>query len=402
VAKTNVMEFNVRGTDLSGGGARDVAACLSNSKVDMLHMSNNNLTSGTSIVKTIEREIGSLIQSRGTVLDLSGRDIGDLGLWLLSSSMKRMTSVRKINVSNCGLGPEGAKTLGAILTSLPQVESVIAAFNAFGDAGAEIARGLEESDIIELNLRGTGMTSAGARAVAEALSTTDVETLNLSDNKIDESAVAGIAALVRVGSVETLKLSGNKIGDAEALAVLACGRLEQLDVEGCYIDDEGAGYLCSCLGTSRLLNLNLADNYIGDEGATAVAGVLATHEELENLELQNNYIKDEGATALANALKRNFEIEVVNLCGNLIGTAGAMKLRASAGDVIVLDQYVPTPDVGDVTPINRVLSQQPATDDEVLESAATPKQGPDKISKFLANATRMIEMEEKGMKDMAL
>merc|ERR1719265_2567339 len=343
--------------DLSGDGARDVAACFRDSKVDMLHMSNNNLTSGTSIVKTIEREIESLIQSRATVLDLSGREIGDMGLWLLSSSMKRMTRVEKINVSNCGLGPGGAKTLGAILTNIPQVESVIAAFNAFGDAGAEIARGLEESDIIELNLRGTVMTSTGARAVAEALSTTDVETLNLSDNEIDETAVAGIADLVRVGTVETLNLSGNKIGDADALAGIACGRLEQLDLESCYIDDEGAEYLCRCLGASRLLNLNLADNYIGDEGAIAVAGVLATHEDLENLELQNNYIKDEGAAVLATAPQRNFEIEVVNLCGNLIGTAGAMKLKASAGDVIVLDQYAPTADIGDDTPMNRNISQ---------------------------------------------
>jgi DNA-binding NarL/FixJ family response regulator len=132
--------------------------------------------------------------------------------------------------------------------------------------------------------------------------------------------------------------------------------------------------------------------------------VLATHEALENLELQNNDIKDEGATALANSLKRNFEIEVVNLCGNLFGTAGAMKLRASAGDVIVLDMHVPTADIGDVTPMNRPVIPVGKAEEE-LESAATPKQGPDRIATFLANATRMIEMDEmneKGMKDLAL
>jgi Ran GTPase-activating protein (RanGAP) involved in mRNA processing and transport len=233
VAKSNVVEFNVRGTDMSGEGAREVAASLRNSKVDMLHVSNNHVTSGTGIVKSIEREIDFVIQSGARVLNFSGREIGDMGLWLVSSSMKRMTGVRKINLSKCGLGPDGGKTLGAILTHLPRIESVIAAFNSFGDAGvAAIARGVEGSDIIELNLRGTDMTSSGARRISASLASTEVETLNLADNRIDETAMAGIADLVRVGTVETLNLSRNKIGDAAALAVLTSGSLEKLDLEG--------------------------------------------------------------------------------------------------------------------------------------------------------------------------
>jgi hypothetical protein len=247
------------------------------------------------------------------------------------------------------------------------------------------------------------MTSVGAQNVAASLSTTEVETVNLSDNKIDETAVTGIADLVRVGTVETLKMSGNQIGDVETLAGFAAGRMENLDLAGCYIDDEGAGYLCRGLGDARVLNLNLADNYIGDEGASELAAVLATNENLEILELQNNYIKDEGAAEIALALKRNFEIEVVNLCGNLFGIAGSMKLRASAGDVIVMDLNVPVADAGDNTPVNRPALPVPTLDED--GSVPTPKQGPASVASFLAKATRMIEMDEmneKGMKDLAL
>jgi thiol-disulfide isomerase/thioredoxin len=161
---------------------------------------------------------------------------------------------------------------------------------------------------------GTGAAGAGAGPLAQALHT---------------SLLSNEAAL-------DLRFSGVTSAGAEALsAALPGSRIRSLLLFDNQIGDTGARALAVALPRSQLTSLGLSDNRITDEGAEALAAALP-HSRVTTLLLSGNRISDAGAAALARALPLS-PVTKLSLSHNQISGAGLETLAAGALGTLALD-----------------------------------------------------------------
>lgn len=193
---------------------------------------------------------------------------------------------------------------------------------------------------ITLNLKGSSIGPAGARALSEALKANGkvLTTLNLYGNAIgDEGAISLAEALKADGVVlVSLNLYGNMIGPSGATALAEAlksnGALATLGLGSNSIGPDGAAALADVLKTNSVLStLGLGSNSIGDEGAQALAAALKVNDALKAFDAGSNSIGDQGALALAQALNVNGEITDIFLHNNPIGTDAMSRLQSVLG-----------------------------------------------------------------------
>ena len=194
------------------------------------------------------------------------------------------STLKHISISRCDCSASGLLVLARAIHDHPTLQEKelenLYVFTLEGDDEAQDLAQLynEDLNIISDHLEVTGISTAGAVALAQVLQhTSTLRRLYLSNNSIsDAGAVALAQALHHNSTLRELYLSNNSISDAGAVALAQ-----------------------ALHHNSTLRELYLSNNSISDVGAVALAQVLHHNSTLEELNLSNNSISDAGAVALA-------------------------------------------------------------------------------------------------------
>lgn len=172
-------------------------------------------------------------------------------VWLIQDHFQ---SLRILSLSQCELGPTGAKSIAMLLA-------------------------LKKVPIVELDLSNNGLGDEGTAALCEAAADSEtLAVLKMSKNGIGKGGTAGLARLLsNSGSLRELDLSWNNIrGDA---AQLLCDGISQ---------------------SMTLINLNLAWNGLGEASScSALHEALKWSNMLKIIDLSENRVGYEGACLLA-------------------------------------------------------------------------------------------------------
>ena len=227
-------------------------------------------------------------------------------------------------------------------------------------------------NLTNLDLRGNGISAAGATCIAEAIKVNKTLTnLDLSYNGISDAGATCIAEAIKVNKTLTnlylsvsisvagatciaeaikvnktltnLNLSGNGIGDAGATSIAEAIKvnktLTNLQLFYIHISDAGATCIAEAIKVNKTLtNLNLSGNGIGDAGATSIAEAIKVNKTLTNLNLSCDGVGDAGATSIAEAIKVSKTLTTLILSGKGIGDAGA----TSIADAIKVNKTLTT------------------------------------------------------------
>ncbi|XP_021747789.1 NLR family CARD domain-containing protein 3-like isoform X2 [Chenopodium quinoa] len=266
------------------------------------------------------------------VVDMSGRNFGDEGLFFLAESLAYNQVAEEVDFSANGITSAGVKAFDGILQSNIFLKTLNLSGNTIGDEGAKCLCEVlaNNSGIEKLQLNSTGLEDEGAKAVAEMLKkNTTLRIIELNNNMIDYSGFASIAgALLENNTIQSLHLTGN-YGGALGVAALAKGieankSLRDLHLHGNSMGNEGVRALMSGLSTrkGKLIQLDISNNDIGSRGAFHIAEYVKISKSLLWLNVYMNDIGDEGAEKIADALKQNRSITTIDLGGNNIHAKG--------------------------------------------------------------------------------
>ncbi|XAR65019.1 hypothetical protein NMG60_11008959 [Bertholletia excelsa] len=267
-----------------------------------------------------------------SIVDMSGRNFGDDGLFFLAESLAYNQTAEEVNFAANGITAAGLKAFDGVLQSNIVLKTLNLSGNLIGDEGVKCLCDIlvDNGGIEKLQLNSTDLGDEGAKAIAELLKkNSNLRVLELNNNMIDYSGFTSLAgALLENNSLQTLYLNGN-YGGALGAAALAKGlegnkSMRELFLHGNSIGDEGVRTLMSGLFSrkGRLLHLDIGNNSISATGAFHVAEYIKRNKSLLWLNLYMNDIGDEGAMKIAQALKENRTITNIDLGGNNIHAEG--------------------------------------------------------------------------------
>ena len=248
-------------------------------------------------------------------MNLSGnRAVTDIGLMALGESLKRNRALKRLDVSHCGIGDQGVKSLASVL---------------------EMNGSLEE-----MNLSGNrAVTDIGLMTLGESLKRNRaLKRLDVSHCGIGDRGMMSLASALEMNSsLEWLNMSGNRAVTGFGLMVLgeslkSNGALKTVNISYCDIDDYGVKSLASALEMNGSLEeLNLSGNRaVTGVGFMAMGESFKRNRGLKSLTISHSGIDDQGVKSLASALEMNGSLEELNLSGNRAVTGiGLMALRES-------------------------------------------------------------------------
>uniref|UniRef100_A0A7C9ECD5 Uncharacterized protein n=1 Tax=Opuntia streptacantha TaxID=393608 RepID=A0A7C9ECD5_OPUST len=237
------------------------------------------------------------------VVDMSGRNFGDEGLFFLAESLAYNKTVEEVDFSANGITAAGLKAFYGVLQSNIYLKTLNLSGNPIGDEGAKCLCEIlvNNTGIQKLQLNSAGLGDEGAKAIAELLKKNSIlRIIELNNNMIDYSGFTSIAgALLENKTIQTLQLNGN-YGGPLGVAALAKGlegnkSLRELHLHGNSMGNEGARTLMSGLLSrkGRLTLLDLSNNEIGSTGAFHIAEYIKHTKSLLWLNLYMNDISDE-------------------------------------------------------------------------------------------------------------
>jgi len=176
-------------------------------------------------------ELASVIVAVGERGDerllLSGEAVDAAMASGLAVGLSRCTALLELDISKNQLGPEGIKLLGPALTGLTALTQLNLSNNKFGDQVGSLCNSLAAiGQIISLNISSCGLGVEGGRSVARTLQQmTQVTHLDLSSNMLRlEGGQAIASSLVHLHLLSLLNLRDNNMGVDGYEAVVRCLR----------------------------------------------------------------------------------------------------------------------------------------------------------------------------------
>lgn len=229
---------------------------------------------GDQIVKTFLQELLPLNpRAIYTIkeIEFPGLGITDVGAVALGDCIPRFPTLTRLELSNNGIGVDGARAIAKGSSQSPSLEHVILFGNEYvgpegikafaeynppflrtldlgatriGDEGMPFAASLlrKTPSMEELFLGRNGISTTGL--ISEALNfNSTLQTLDLNDNCITHDGIRGLAlALYHNTHLRELELSDNIMNDDDGSCLMTTlshnGTIDSLSIDGNYIDDE--------------------------------------------------------------------------------------------------------------------------------------------------------------------
>lgn len=231
-------------------------------------------------------QLGSFLQKSKdlVLLNLSQNPgLGNLGVkellsgWFHTSIQLRdvIESIFTLDLSNCGIGVEGAKAISALLEVNPDLGVLKLNANNLGDEGlTELSKGIAKNhQLIHLGLQENKITDVGLIKLAQALNVqekkrivSNIKILDLSKNQIQQNGVLELSEALNDGSlIQELHLSGNPLlaGAIKSLTIiLPTSEIEKLflsfeeeEINTLGIEKELVDLMVESLINHRVINL---------------------------------------------------------------------------------------------------------------------------------------------------
>ncbi|XP_032872734.1 NACHT, LRR and PYD domains-containing protein 12-like isoform X1 [Amblyraja radiata] len=152
-----------------------------------------------------------------TKLDLSGNNLGDSGVKLVSEALRNPDcKIQTLRLDDVGLTDSGAKRLASALSTNCSLMDLELSRNKLGDPGVEVvsvAQRKRDCKIQRLGLDNVGLTDSGAKYLASALSTVcSLTKLNIGDNALGDSGVKLVSAALRSIDCKIQRLELERVG----------------------------------------------------------------------------------------------------------------------------------------------------------------------------------------------
>ncbi|KAK1381436.1 Chloroplast envelope protein 1 [Heracleum sosnowskyi] len=270
------------------------------------------------------------------IVNLSGGDLGDEGLFILAESLVDNQNLEELNLSSNGITGAGLKALDGVLQSNVVLKTLNLSGNPIGEEGAKCLCDIlvDNTGIKKLQLNRARIGNEGSKAIAQMLiRNSRLQILELDNNSIDNHGFSELArSLVGNETLHTMYLNRN-YGGALGASALAEGlernrSLRELYLNGNSIGDAGARALVSGLLSHKgeLVSLDLGNNGISSSGATYVAEYIRSSKTLLWMSLFMNDLRDEGMAKIAAAL-RHCTIRSIDLGENDIGERGIYNIN---------------------------------------------------------------------------
>jgi hypothetical protein len=169
------------------------------------------------------RGIAEMLKTITTLTNLGLKDIrvSDVGAKIMANGIVSNSYLTSLTLSDCGIGANGARDFANSLKTNTSLTELRFDHNKIGDAGAAALVDALNSSLTALNLSNCGIGANGARDIANSLKTkTSLTVLTLGFNNIGDAgaeALADVLALAKAFKEFQLFFCG--IGQRGALAL---------------------------------------------------------------------------------------------------------------------------------------------------------------------------------------
>ena len=242
-----------------------------------------------------------------SLLDLSNNPLGH-GVSELAKHLHSVPHLKNLDLADTQMGEEEVTALAHSLKNVTQLSVLNLSNNPLGDGVSELAKHLHSVPHLEwLSLNDTQMGEEEVTALAHSLKNwTQLSTLHLSKNPLGHGVSELAKHLHSVPHLENLDLADTQMGEEEVTALAhSLKNVTQLGNLNLSLNplSHGISVLAKHLhSVPQLTSLHLKDTQMGEEEVTALAHVLVYVPELRYLLLDKNPL-DRGVTELIKCFK---------------------------------------------------------------------------------------------------
>ncbi|KAM5171487.1 NACHT, LRR and PYD domains-containing protein 3-like [Mantella aurantiaca] len=275
--------------NLEGSQFTDVMAALTTSRIEELHLSDNDLTdrscphlaSGIRNNRTLRTLslsdnilegshfsdlMAALTTSRIEELHLSDNLLTDRSCPHLASGIRNNQTLRTLNLTRNNLeGPHFSDLMAALTTS--RIEELYLMSNLLTDRSCpHLASGIRNNQTLrKLILSKNNLEGSHFSDLMAALTTSQIEELHLSDNDLTDRSCPQLASGIRNNqTLRTLSLSDNILEGShfsDLMAALTTSRIEELHLDSNRLTDRSCPHLASGIRNNQTLRtLDLSRN----------------------------------------------------------------------------------------------------------------------------------------------
>ncbi|KAJ8305623.1 hypothetical protein KUTeg_016168 [Tegillarca granosa] len=214
--------------------------------------------------RTMAIAIALVVNSSVTSLNLSGNDIGKMGVLYVQRMMTENMSITEMNLSDNNLRTFGAKAIGLMLMDNKVIKKLNISGNHFTDLDAEYLtkRIVENANLKKFNISWNGFDDDGGVAFGDAIAGNNVLTdLNISCTRIGPVGFTAVMKAFKQNEVlEVLRIGKNNIPLEAAEAALE---------------------LLKELSGIKLRLLDMGDVMLGEEFKEKISDLQLFHEKLK-------------------------------------------------------------------------------------------------------------------------
>ena len=315
-ASTLIKRFSMNNSCISYKTAKDIAIILScNTKLEELELS------------CIQLQIASAIE--------------------VFNGIRQNSNLLRFKIKNSGIADEVAKYIAAIFVHNTKLEELDLSYNRLQSAGAiKIFSGMKRIVTLKrLNISNNSISEHAAdHLVEEVLShNVELEELDLSCNNLQAAGAMKVSkGMKQLTKLRRFRMSNNEITPEAAKdiakALSYSTKLEELDLSGNCLQNLGAlDVLNGMKNISTLKALRMSNNSITDDIAGDVVAVMSNYVALEEVDLSYNRLQ----TTAVNILKlwgetnKIFTMKNLNLSHNIITGQVADEVTSTLRNMIL-------------------------------------------------------------------